>query len=117
MWEAIKISGRTLTNPQVEAAFVKLIEHLRAGGPALLEEGTPAVEYEPGRETEYVMWNIRRHWGELFASMGPVAVADLIGILRTLLYSIKAHAWNTGPERGYVHFLWGFLGQAHEMGE
>jgi hypothetical protein len=107
----LQMSGKRLTNPQVEAAFVWLIEHLRGGGPALLPEDTPDVPFEAGRETDCVVWSIRRQWGELFAEAGPVATEHLVGILRTLLYSIKAHAWNTGPNRGYVEFLDGFLGR------
>ncbi len=111
VYEGIIASGRTLTNSQVEAAYTALIAHLRSGQPALLPEDAAPVEYAAGRETEYLVWNVRRHWGLLFAEKGPVAVQDLIGILRTLLYSMDTHAFNTGPERGYVDFLYGFLGQ------
>jgi hypothetical protein len=109
IYEAIVLSHRTLTNAQVRDALVKLIEHLRAGHPALLSEDAPDVPFAPGNEVEYLVWNIRRHWRLLMAAQGPVAVTDLIGILRTLLNSIEAHAWNTGIDRGYVVFLYDFM--------
>src|SRR5207237_8812187 len=102
----------TLTNDQVEAAFVGLIEHLRAGQPAVLPEGSPEVPWEAGCESEHVAWSIRTQWRTLVDTVGPVAAEHLVGILRTLLHSIKAHAWNTGPERGYVEFIWRFLNRA-----
>jgi hypothetical protein len=109
VYETIHASGHLLTNDHVKAAFVQLIKHLGSGQPALLAEGDPDVLYAPGREVEYLIWNIRRHWGLLFAERGPVRDQDLIGILRTLLHSIKAQAWHSGPDRGYVHFLEHFI--------
>lgn len=109
VYETIKLSNRRLTNDQVKAAFVGLIYHLRAGQPPLLPEGEPDRSLAPGSEVEFLTWNIRRHWGVLFREEGPVSPDDLIGILRTLLYSIEAHAWNKGPDRGYVRFLESFL--------
>jgi hypothetical protein len=109
IYETIVQSGRRLTNDQVKAAFHTLIRHLRDGQPALLPEGTPGVTFAAGSEVEFLVWNIRRHWGILVEHEGPVRTDDLIGILRTLLYSIEAHAWNTGPSRGYVAFLYSFI--------
>jgi hypothetical protein len=56
------------------------------------------------------VWNIRRRWGIAFEQSGPVGSDDLIGILRTLLYSIIAREWHTGPDLGYVAFLAKFFG-------
>lgn len=109
IYEAIMHSGRRLTNEQVKAAFVQLIHELRRGLPAPLAEGEPDVPFAAGQEVEFLVWNIRRHWRELFHDQGPVSRDDLVGILRTLLHSIEAHAWNTGPRRGYVEFLVSFL--------
>ena len=110
--ETIALSRHALTNGQVEEAFVRLIGHLRAGEPALLADDAPEVPFAPGSEADHLAWNIRRRWGILTKSVGPVATEDLVGILRTLLNSIKAHAWNTGPEKGYVEFIWRFLSGA-----
>ena len=84
-------------------------EALRGGQPGPLSEEEPEVLLAPGKEVEYLIWNIRRHWRILFDTEGPVATDDLIGILRTLLGSIEAHGWNTGAGRGYVSFLVGFI--------
>ncbi|MBY0526526.1 MAG: hypothetical protein K2R98_24235 [Gemmataceae bacterium] len=112
IYEAINLSRRTLTNPQVEAAFIELIGRLRAGEPAALPDDAPDVAYAPGHETEYVVWNIRRHWRKMFEDYGPVKTEDLIGILRTLLYSMEAQARDRGKDRGYVDFLYHFLKDA-----
>jgi hypothetical protein len=111
IYEAIVLSRRGLTDAQVRAALVNLIEHLRAGQPPLLPEDAPEVLFAPGNEVPYLVWNIRRHWCSLFEEQSAVPVADLIGILRTLLHSIEAHAWNTGADRGYVAFLYDFMQQ------
>jgi hypothetical protein len=109
VYEAIKLSQGHLTNEQVREAFVQLIEELRKGQPGPLADGEAEVVFSAGKEREYIVWNIRRHWRILVEEVGPVAVDDLIGILRTLLGSIEAHGWNTGPGRGYVSFLVGFM--------
>jgi len=109
VYEAIRLSERCLKNDQVRAAFIHLIRDLGSGKPALLDPAEPEVPFAPGREVEFLVWNIRRHWGALFAEKGPVHVEHLIGILRTLLHSVEAHAWHTGPDQGYVAFLENFI--------
>ena len=110
--ETIAHSDGRLTNEQVEAALVRLIDNLRRGLPPALPDGEPEVPFAAGQEVEFLVWNIRRHWRELFDDEGPVSRDDLVGILRTLLHSIEAHAWNTGPHRGYVDFLASFMRSA-----
>jgi hypothetical protein len=110
IYETIILSGRRLTNEQVRAALTALVLQLRGGQSALLGAETQEMRYAPGAEMDFLIWNIRRHWGILFDQQGIVNTEDLIGILRALLYSIEAHAWNTGRDRGYVAFLYGFLG-------
>lgn len=113
IYEAITVSGGRLTSKQVEVALVRLINDLRRGVPPAQQDGEPEVPFAAGQEVEFLVWNIRRHWRELFDDEGPVSRDDLVGILRTLLHSIEAQAWNTGPHRGYVDFLVSFLGRAH----
>ena len=96
----IKFSQSRLTNDQVRTAFVQLIEHLRQGQPGPLSDGEPETAFSSGNEVEFLVWNIRRHWRILVEEEGPVAAEDLTGILRTLLHSIQAHAWNTGSGPG-----------------
>lgn len=107
IYETIQLSRRQLTNEQVHAALIQLIKYLRRGQPILLPEGTPDLVYSPDKAVEYIMWNIRRHWGELFTDVGPVARDDLDGILRTLLFSMEAQAWDRPG--GYVDFLYHFM--------
>jgi hypothetical protein len=111
IYETIKLSKSTLTNKQVKAALISLIEHIRSGNPALLPDDGPELHFTTGSEVDYLVWNIRRHWNFLVEHVGPVHRDDLIGILRTLLYSIEAHAFHSGEQRGYVHFIEGFLKQ------
>jgi hypothetical protein len=112
VYEAIVQSQGRLTNEQVREAFVRLINHLRAGHAAPLPADDSAPPFTAGGEVEFLVGNIRRHWRLLFEEQGPVAHQDLIGILRTLLNSIQAHAWHTGPSRGYVAFLSDFMRRA-----
>jgi hypothetical protein len=111
IYEAIRLSRRRLTNDEVKVALVRLISHLHAGNPPRLGEADSEVLYTAGNEIEFLVWNIRRHWGSAFDEHGAVSANDLVGILRTLLYSIQAHGWNTGRSRGYVAFLVDFMEQ------
>lgn len=113
IYEAIVLSRRQLTNPQVREALVQLIGHLREGKPPLLAEDAPAIAFSVGNEVEFLVWNIRSHWRSLFEEQGPVSTEDLVGILRTLLHSIEAQAWARGPSRGYVSFLDEFMRQGY----
>lgn len=97
-------SGRQLTNEQVRQAFVQLIERLRHDSPAAVAEVEADEQAAPGTVDDVVL-RIRRSWGRLFTEREPCSRNDMVGILRTLLYSIQAHAWNTGPSRGYLAYL------------
>ena len=109
IYETIRLSERRLTNDQVEKALIHLIAQLRAGMHPLLPEGEPEVVFASGQEVEFLVRNIRRRWGILFEQWGPTPTDDLIGILRTLLNSIEAHAWHRGAESGYLAFLESFV--------
>jgi hypothetical protein len=109
VYEAIVQSGKRLTNDQTKEAFETLVRHLRDGHPARLPEGTPDVVLAPGTEVEFLVWNIRRRWAIALSKYGLVSSDDLIGILRTLLNSIVVHEWNTGPDLGYVAYIYKFL--------
>jgi hypothetical protein len=109
IYEVILQTERKLTNDEVKKAFEQLVLQLRAGlAPALAADETEPT-LQVGQASDSVVWNIRRHWGEFFDAYGSVAVADLVGVLRTLLHSIQAHQWNTGRQHGYVAFLQKFL--------
>jgi hypothetical protein len=109
IYEVILMTDRKLTNDEAKQAFEDLVLQLRRGlSPTLgADDSQPVLEV--GRAGDFLMWNIRRHWTEYFATESSVATSDLIGVLRTLLYSIEAHEWNTGRQRGYVAFIQNFL--------
>jgi len=109
VYETILASGQTLTNEQVRQGFIQLIKQLRDGVPAALPDDAPKIVFSSGHEIDFLNWNIRRHWRMLFNDKGPVAMDDLVGILRTLLHSIQARGWHTGPSLGYVAFLQEFM--------
>jgi hypothetical protein len=109
IYEVVMLSDRRLTNDQTKEALVHLINQLRSGVSPTLAEGDPEVPFAPGQEIDFLVQNIRHHWRKLFNDEGPVSTSDLVGILRTLLYSIEAHAWHTGRSRGYVDFLVSFM--------
>jgi hypothetical protein len=81
----------------------------------LAAENEPEAPFAAGQEVEFLVENIRRHWQLLFREQGPVHRDDLVGIFRTLLHSIEAHARTTGRGRGYVDFLSSFLRGAHGL--
>ncbi|MGL4552976.1 MAG: hypothetical protein ACRC33_17510, partial [Gemmataceae bacterium] len=116
IYEGIVLSERRLTNGHVELALTDLVLRLRDGIPPLLPDDAPAVTFRPGDEVAFLTWNIREAWRGLIEREGPVATDDLIGILRTLLHSMEAHARHTGPDLGYVAFLDGFIGRAGPPG-
>jgi hypothetical protein len=98
-----------VTNSHVKQALLLLIDHLHRGGPAVLGDGEPEVLFTASAIPERLFFKIRQAWSSLAESGRVVAPADLIGILRTLLFSLEAHAFKTGESRGYVVFLEEFI--------
>jgi hypothetical protein len=110
--DVIVESKRSVTNSHVNQALVLLIDHLHRGGPAMLGDGEPEVLFAASAIPERLFFKIRQAWSSLAESGRVVAPADLIGILRTLLFSLEAHAFRTGESRGYVVFLEEFIPKA-----
>ena len=109
IYDVILESKRALTNAQVGRALELLIDHLRRSGPPGIGSEEAAVPYSTDNAAECVFFNVRRSWRQMIDEGRIVATADLIGIARTLLYSIEAHGSKTGQARGYVAFLEDFL--------
>jgi hypothetical protein len=109
VYEVIRMTDRRLTNDEAQKAFEDLVLQLRRGLSPTLKPDEPRPTLQPGQASAFLIWNIRRHWTEYFATESSVATSDLIGVLRTLLYSIEAHEWKTGRQRGYVAFIENFL--------
>ena len=102
-------SRRALTNSEVRTALICLIRHLRDGGPPGLGENEEVVPYSPDRASEAVFSRVRMAWRQHAESNEATPSIDLIGIARTLLFSIVAHGANTSSPGGYVRFIEGFL--------
>ena len=107
IYAVIRESKRGLTNTQLRSALVTLIRHLRDGGPSSLGDGEPEVPFSTEKAAECVFYNVRKSWRKLADDGVGVAASDLIGIARTLLYSIEAHGALTPG--GYVKFIEGFM--------
>jgi hypothetical protein len=107
IYETYVMTDRQLTDATVQAALVKLIHQLRAGGLPPLEE-QPSIN----AEEDLVIWNIRRNWHDLFASFPHPGTDNLIGVLRTLLSSIDTWSTPSPTSRGYLNFVEGFLRKA-----
>jgi len=99
-------SSRQLTDIAVRKSFEALARQLRGGLPPLPAADENSLPYTPDSEVDFLVQTIRQNWAKAFARFGSCQPADLIGVLRTLLNSINAHAWNTGATRGYVDFVW-----------
>ncbi len=112
--DVILESKRELINSHVQKALVLLIDHLRNGGPPGIGDEEEIVPYSTGHAAESVFFNVREAWRTLADNGQVVAVSDFIGIARTLLHSIEAHARNTSRPGGYVRFLEGFIPQASQ---
>lgn len=112
IYQTIQVSEKQLTNRDVKAAITELIRELNTGESPLPANDVPTASFNPGDPVPFLMARIRDNWKALFDAWGQVDREDLIGILRTLLNSIEAHAAHSDPERGYVAFLDGFLRDA-----
>jgi hypothetical protein len=107
--EAQVALGPRLTNEHVRRAFTDLVIRLRKGLAPTAGDDATELRLAEGAEPEFVITMIRSHWRRAFEERGAVAAADLIGILRTLLNSMEAHAWNRGPAGGHLAFLREFM--------
>lgn len=104
-------SGKALLDRHVKDGLDQLILALRDG---TLTPTDPvlASRYEPGREAAFVAEQIRDAWQTRFVAIPDPGSDVLIGILRTLLNSIKTFSTASPDSRGYLGFLAGFLKNA-----
>lgn len=107
IYDTYLLSGRELTDDDVEDEIIELIHDLRARTAAeLIAEATPG----PGEPWEgSVGIFILQHWSRLQNSSGLPAREDLIGILRTILGSIDVWRSKSLSSRGYLNYLEGFM--------
>lgn len=106
IYDIVLALGDRLSNRDVQHALEQLVIHLQKGHPVVLDDAELAAESEVATNVELVMHGIRRQWVRLFQEFGLVHRDDLIGICRTLLYSIEAHR---SISQGYINFLKKFM--------
>lgn len=104
--QADAVSGRQLTDRDVQQRLVAFVEMLRHGP---LEPVDPQREFhvDAGQEADLVIELIRTNWQRYLADHPNPGRDNLIGILRTILGSIETHRSSSG--RGYLDFLIGFM--------
>ncbi len=108
--EAYVISGRTMSDADVEKGIGRLIELLRARKLPNLS-GASSDEPVALPEESFLVINIVGRWRD-FAETNPLpARDDLIGVLRTLLSSLETRRSMAIHPQGYLRFLEEFLGK------
>jgi hypothetical protein len=108
IYEAFVMRERKLTDRDVEAALEELIGQMRRGPLPPLDQTKEAQAAENG-EGDFIIWNIRRNWKELFATERHPVLNNRIGVLRTILDSIRIRSSPGPTARGYLHYIEGFL--------
>ena len=108
IYEAYVMTDRKLVDAAVFSSIEALIRQLRAGTlPPLADTG--AIHYETGREEDLLIENIRRSWAIRFTSESKPSKDKLIGVLRSILGSIKK-VKSPGPRsQSYMQHIAGFL--------
>jgi hypothetical protein len=107
IYDMYVISGRTITDDDVEQGLTELVDELR-GRPAaeLIFEAIP----DEGESLEASLVPlILSHWHNLLEARQLPPRDDLIGILRTILGSIEVWRSKSMSSRGYLNYLEGFM--------
>ncbi len=105
IYEAFVVSGRELTDDDVEEELEELIGALRE---------RPAAELifpksDDGRPAGLVPAAILPHWEQMLGNRKLPARDDLIGILRTIFGSLETWRSRSASSRGYLNYLEGFM--------
>ena len=106
IFETSRMTQR-LSNEDVQEGIKRLVQDLRAGLPPLMPP--EELSDNPQGDVPLLIWNIRRNWGIYVEKHGPVAAEHLVGVLRTLLNSIRIQNARYGARLGYLFFLEGFM--------
>ena len=108
IFQADAISGRRLTDRDVQQRLAAFIEMLRHGALEPIDTEGPLLIDEV-QEADSMIELIRGNWQRYFADHPHPGRDNLIGVLRTILGSIERH--RSSNARGYLDFLAGFLGK------
>jgi hypothetical protein len=102
--EADQMSDEQMLDEEVLASLEQLVLDLRGQAPAQQEDGKPAENL--------ISWNIKQRWRAFFQTHPRHSNADLTGIIRTIMHSVKRRSSMRPGGRGYLEFLLGFMAQA-----
>ena len=108
IYEAYVVADRKLSDQTVIAAIENLVRQMKAGP---LPAPADRLVYDPEQSEEFLIGNIRRNWAERFSPLDRPTKDDLIGVLRSILYSIETKMTPGPRSQGYVHYLERFLGE------
>jgi len=109
--EADVITGREITDHDVRSGLREMILQIRRG--RLLDFGEVAGQTEfSGSTEEFIIWNIRCQWGDLFHTLPNPGRDNLIGVLRTILGSIDVWGSIHPESRGYLDYISEFVKKA-----
>jgi len=108
IFQAHVMTKRRCTDYTVAAALANLVQQLREGPlPALPE--VDVIDYVVGQEEQLIINAIRRSWQEYLQTYPHPGTEALMGVLRTLLSSIRTWGTSSRQSLGYLRFLEGFL--------
>lgn len=108
IYETYVMTDGKLVDATVFDSIAALIRQLRAGTLPPLSD-TDEIHYEVGREEDVLVENIRRSWAIRFTAESKPSKDKLIGVLRSILGSIKK-VKSPGPRsQSYLRHITGFL--------
>ena len=108
IYQSYILADRKIFDPMVEAAIERLIRQMRSGSlPPLPDDAEPY--YEAGLEEDLLIENIRRSWQEHFAHAWQPPRDERIGVLRTILGSIKNMKSAGAHSQSYLRHVATFL--------
>lgn len=108
IYEAYVVTERKLTDQVAIAAVERLVRQMKAGP---LPAAADRVIFDPEHVEEFLIENIRRNWAERFSPLDRPTKDDVIGVLRSILFSIQTNMTPGPRSQGYVHYLERFLGE------
>ncbi len=105
IYEAFVMSGRQMTDGDVETELQDLIAELRETAAAELIFAERDGDEPPG----LVTGSIFRNWEQMLEQAKLPGRDDLSGILRTILGSVETWRSRSASSRGYLSYLEGFM--------
>jgi hypothetical protein len=108
IYETYVITDRKLLDETVFSSIEALIRQLRAGTLPPLSD-IDEIHYKVGREEDLLIKNIRRSWANRFTTESKPSKDKLIGVLRSILGSIKKVKSPSPRSQSYLQHIVGFV--------